>query len=104
MLTGQTKPLDLAKSVLQPQTISAVRDCREIHLRGWKILDRWAFNSPQKLRELEKSGEVLLLGRLLEQQKLEHSVLTETQATEALNAGTSEHELLEMNHVQTELL
>lgn len=102
MLEGQTKPLELAKRVLQPQTISSVRECRELHLQGWKILDRWAFNSPQKLRELENSGEVLLLGRLIEQQTLEHAVLMES--TEALNAGTSEHELLEMNHVQTELL
>lgn len=102
MLIGQTKPLDLAKSVLQPATISSVRECRELHLRGWTILDRWAFNSPENLRELESSGEVMLLGRLLEQQNLEHSVLME--ATEALNAGTSEHEILEMNHVQTELL
>lgn len=102
MLIGQTSPLELAKRVLQPATISAVRDCRDIHLRGWKILDRWAFNSPQKLRELESSGEVLLLGRLLEQQTLEHVVLMES--PDSLNAGTTESELLEMNHVQTELL
>jgi hypothetical protein len=102
MLIGQTQPLELARRVLQPETISSIRECQEIHLRGWKILDRWAFNSPQKLRELEKSGEILLLGRLLEQQKLEHAVLLE--ATEAMNAGTSEQELLEMNHVRTELL
>lgn len=102
MLIGQTQPLDLAKRVLQPQTISAVRECREIHLRGWKILDRWAFNAPDKLRELEKASEVLFLGRLMEQQTLEHAVLTE--AAEALSAGTTEQEILEMNHVQTELL
>lgn len=102
MLIGQTQPLELAKRVLQPETISSIRECREIHLRGWKILDRWAFNSPQKLRELEKAGEVTLLGRLLEQQSVEHAVLLES--TEALNTGTSEQELLEMNHVQTELL
>jgi hypothetical protein len=102
MLIGQTKPLELAKRVLQPETISSIRDCQQIHLRGWKILDRWAFNTPQKLRELEKSGEVMLLGRVLEQQSLEHAVLTE--AVEVLNSGTSEQEILEMNHVQTELL
>ena len=102
MLIGQTQPLDLAKRVLQPQTISSVRQCRELHLRGWKILDRWAFNSAQKLRDLENSGEVLLLGRLLEQQMLEHNVLMDN--VEALNSGTTEQELLEMNHVQTELL
>lgn len=102
MLEGQHKPLDLAKRVLDNEAISSVRDCAQLHLRGWKILDRWAFNSPEKLTALVKSGEVLFLGRLLEQQELEHNVLLD--ATEILNTGTPEQEVLEMNHIQTELL
>ena len=101
MQEGQHKPLDLAKKVLRPDTISAVR-MPQFHLRGWQILDRWAYNSPAKLKALEQQGEVVLLGRLLEQQSLEHTVLLE--ATEALNSGTTASEILEMNHVQTELL
>jgi len=34
---------------------------------GWQILDCWAFNFPERLRALEAQGELLLLGRLLEQ-------------------------------------
>ncbi|WP_243772020.1 hypothetical protein [Burkholderia anthina] len=37
--------------------------------RGWQILDHWAFESPAHLRALEAVGEVILLGRLLEQRR-----------------------------------
>ncbi|NTB05897.1 hypothetical protein [Agrobacterium tumefaciens] len=100
MLQGQHKPLDFAKQVLAPELISSVRQCPEIHLRGWTILDRWAYNSPEKLQDLAKQGEVMLLGRLIEQQTLEHTVLLDS----PVNSGTSEREILEMSHVQTELL
>jgi hypothetical protein len=100
MLTSQTAPLDLAKRVLTSTTLDAVRECQEIHLRGWKILDRWAFNSPAKLKDLEYSGEVVLLGRLLDQQNLEHRVLLELGTS---TEGLSEHEILTMNEITTEL-
>lgn len=102
MQTEQHSPLDLAKQVLAADTIEAVRLLPSFHLRGWKILDRWAHNSPGKVRDLEQQGEVVLLGRLLEQQDLEHKVLVD--AIDLLNSGTAEHEVLAMHDVQTELL
>jgi len=101
MQTQNLKPLDLAKRVLLPETISSVR-AEPYHLCGWKILDRWAMNSPEKLKALESEGEVVLLGRLLDQQVIEHAMLLEV--VEALHAGTTEHEILTQNGVQTELL
>lgn len=102
MHTGQHTPLDLAKQVLMAETIEEVRRLPSFHLRGWKILDRWALHSPAKVRELEQQGEVVLLGRLLEQQNLEHKVLVD--AIDLLNSGTAEHEVLAMHDIQTELL
>ncbi|WP_238984956.1 hypothetical protein [Candidatus Glomeribacter gigasporarum] len=101
MIIGDIKPLDIAKRVLSPNTISSVQ--REpFHLRSWKILERWAFNSPEKLKQLERGGKIILLGHLLEQQNLEHGILLE--ATEMLNTGVSEHEILTLHEVQTELI
>jgi hypothetical protein len=101
MLTGEMKPLDVAKRVLSTETISSVRS-EPFHLRAWKILDRWALNSPAKLKALETEGEVVLLGRLLDQQVIEHTILLE--AAEQLQQGVTEHEILRLNGVQTELL
>lgn len=102
MLTQQTQPLELARRVLKPQTLQAVAKA-PYTARGWKILDRWAFNSPEKIKALESEGEVVLLGRLLDQQLREHEVLTLQESLEALANGVTEHELLVMHQVQTEL-
>jgi hypothetical protein len=101
MLEGNLKPLDVAKRVLLSETISSVRS-EPYHLRGWMILDRWAMNSPAKLKALESEGEVVLLGRVLDQQEMEHAILLE--AAEQLQQGVTEHEILTQNGVQTELL
>lgn len=102
MLLQQTQPLDLAKHVLKADTLQAVAK-KPFNYQGWKILDRWAFNSPRQLQALEAEGEVVLLGRLLDQQNLEHKVLTLQESLEALATGTTEHELLQMHQVATEL-
>ncbi|WP_063828885.1 hypothetical protein [Paraburkholderia sprentiae] len=100
MLEGQLKPLDVAKRVLQPDTISSVRQS-PFHLRAWTILDRWALNSPQRLKALETQGEVILLGRLLDQQTAEHEALMD--ASEMLQTGVSESEVLALANISTEL-
>ncbi|WP_228762898.1 hypothetical protein [Xylella fastidiosa] len=101
MLTQQTQPLTIATKILQPTTIQAVRRSPSYHLHGWKILDRWAFNSPEKLRSLESQGEVILLGRLLEQQTIEHQVLS--RSIDLMQYGLTEHEILTSNEINTEL-
>ncbi|WP_220460781.1 hypothetical protein [Pseudomonas monteilii] len=101
MLIGQQQPLEIASKVLKAETMQALRNSPSYNLQGWKILDRWAFNSPDRLIALETEGEVILLGRLLEQQTIEQTVLS--RAIEQLQAGSTPHEILEQNEINTEL-
>ena len=100
MLVEPLQPLQIAARVVAPSTLSAVRRS-PFALVGWKILDRWAMNTPDKLRALEAQGEVVLLGRLLDQQNLELDSLLENLSLHA--AGVSESEILQFCEIQTEL-
>lgn len=100
MIEGQMNPLDVAKRVLATSTLQVVARA-PYNTQGWKILDRWAMNSPAELKSLEAQGEVILLGRLLEQQTLETQVLTEHQTSSGTHMA--EHEILSMHQVETEL-
>jgi len=96
MLTGPSTPLEFAQKILSQDILKIV--IRSPYTRqGWKILDRWAYNSPEKLRQLAAQGEIVLLSRLLDQQNLEQQILDQA------GEGIADHEALEMNHVQTEL-
>lgn len=101
MLTGQPQLLEIASKTLKAETLQAVRSSRSYNLQGWKILDRWAFNSPDRLVALEAEGEVILLSRLLEQQTLEQNVLN--QAVELLQTGNTAHEILAQSEISLEL-
>jgi hypothetical protein len=101
MLTGQPQPPEIASKTLKAETLQAVRSSPSYNLKGWKILDRWAFNTPDRLVALEAEGEVILLGRLLEQQTLEQNVLT--QAVELLQMGNTAHEILAQSEISLEL-
>lgn len=102
MITGQEAPLTLASLILKASTIQAVRQSPSFNLTGWKILDRWAFNTPATLWALEATGELLLLERLLKQQELESKVLRESLVQQ--QEGMTEMEILQQNEVQTELV
>ena len=73
------------------------------NLYGWRVLDRWAYNSPEALQALERQGEVILLGRLLEQQEREQQVLMTDAALQALGKGAMPFEVLQAQEIQTEL-
>lgn len=96
MIEGQIKPLELASRVLQPSTLKAVAKA-PYNRFGWSILDRWAMNSPALLASLEAQGEVVLLGRLLEQQNREQPVLTEP------HPGLATHEVLALHEIPSDL-
>lgn len=96
-------PLSIAAGVLTGTTLECVRHSPSFHLRGWQILDRWAISSPEQLQRLEAEGEVILLGRLLEQQEIEHQVLSSAEALEQRRQGLASHEILALNEVATEL-
>jgi len=105
MLIGQQQPLTIAATVLNPATIKAVLGSRSYNLTGWRILDRWAFNDPQKLRALEAQDKdkFSLLSRLLEQQTTEHEVLTSEFSISQRQNGMTEHEILAASEIKTEL-
>lgn len=96
-------PLKIASGVLAATTIDSVRQSTSYHACGWKILDRWAFNSPEQLRALEAQGELLLLGRLLEQQIVEHKALISPLGLTQRRQGLAEYEILALSGISTEL-
>jgi hypothetical protein len=102
-MVSNNAPLSIAARVLASTTIESILRSPSFHACSWKILDRWAFNSPEKLRLLEADGEVVLLGRLLEQQVLEHEALSSTAGSDHRNQGLTEHEVLTLYGVVTDL-
>lgn len=89
--------LSIAAQVLSSSTIEHV--CRQpFNVYGWRILDRWAYNAPEQLRVLEGKGIVVLLNRLLEQQRREFDVLTSPRDTHL-----SGMEKLQLHEIQAEL-
>jgi hypothetical protein len=102
-MLSNSAPLSIAANVLASTTIESVLRSPSDHARGWKILDRWAFSSPERLRKLEAGGEVILLGRLLEQQEVEDQLLCTTVGLEQRSRGLAEHEVLALHKITTEL-
>lgn len=96
-------PLRIASGVLAATTIESVRRSTSYHVCGWQILDRWAFNCPGQLRALEAQGELLLLGRLLEQQVVEHEALISPLGIAQRGDGLAEYEVLALWGISTEL-
>ena len=96
-------PLSIAANVLTRATIESVLRSQSYHARGWQILDRWAFNCPERLRSLEAEGEILLLGRLLEQQGIEHQMVSSTVGLELRSSGLAEHGVLALHDINMQL-
>ena len=103
MIIGNPPPLSIAAKILKPETIEIVRSNPSFNFQGRKILDRWAFNTPEKLKALEKQGEVVLFDRLLGQQATELDLLRSPTSLEQLRTGVTEREILEMHEINTEL-
>ena len=72
MLDRQTNPLDIARTVLKPETIHDLK-VRGFTNSAYLILDRWALNSPDELKRLEEEGNLALQIRLDQQQAIEKS-------------------------------
>lgn len=102
MQTQPTQPLQFARRILQPDTIRSASVNPYNHY-GWAILDRWAYNSPEQLKQLEKQGQVILLGRLLEQQEKEQEALTSEESMQQRHQGVMPYEILEQLEIPTEL-
>lgn len=102
MLDRQTRPLEIASRVLEPETIQMVRaDRKNIDRTGYLILDRWALNQPDELKELEHRDPDLVLDRLYEQQELEGAALASATAAEMQTRGYRPREILELMGIDT---
>lgn len=88
--------------ILQPPTILRVNKCPSVNYRGMEILNRWAINQPDELRELEQNTAYLMI-RLHEQQALETDILDRPENLEQIAQGLTSHEILSMNDVNMNL-
>ena len=70
---------------------------------AYLILDRWALNSPEKLRQLEMEGDLALIVRLDQQQTLEKRTLSSESARQASLRGMSDSEILQSCGVEMNL-
>ena len=103
MLTEKPLPLSIAARILKKSTIEGVRRSPSYHHIGWKIFDRCAFCQPTELLTLKTEGEVILLGRLLEQQSVEHKTLSSAMAWGQIQQSLTEDEILTSNKIQINL-
>ena len=102
MLDRQTYPLEIARKVLKPEMIREVRSAG-FGNSAYLILDRWALNSPEKLRKLEMEGDLALIVRLDQQQTLEKQTLNSESARQASLRGMSDFEILQSCGVEMNL-
>ena len=91
-----------AGQVLQTSTILRVNKCSTVNYRGMEILERWATNQAEELRELERNSFHLMI-RLLEQQDLEANILDLPESLEQLSRGLTASEILTMREVNMSL-
>ncbi len=90
--------LDRARQLLSPELMAEVNK-PAFTVRGWKILERWAANSPAKLQALAGQGTIVFVNRLLDQQTLETNTIKCADRTD----GLAEMEILQMHEIHTEL-
>ena len=102
MLDRPTNPLDIARTVLRPQTIREVQSAAFTN-SAYLILDRWALNQPDDLRSLEARGEISFMVTLDQQATREANVLNSDSAWEASRQGMSDWEILQNAGVDTSL-
>ena len=102
MLDRPTNPLDIARTVLRPQTIREVQSAAFTN-SAYLILDRWALNQPDDLRRLEAMNTLGLIVTLSQQQTREANVLNSDSAWEARQQGMSDWEILQNAGIDTSL-
>ena len=102
MLDRQTAPLEIARTVLRPETIREVRSAAFTN-SAYLILDRWALNQPDDLRRLETKGTLHLLVQLDMQTQTEANTLNSDSAWQASRQGMSDWEILQNAGIDTSL-
>ncbi len=102
MYDKPTGLLEIARSVLKPETIADVRSGGYTS-RGYSILDRWALNQPEELRELEAEGQLALDLKLYPQQQKEAKALMSDTARTLRSQGLSDFEILQAMEIDMSL-
>lgn len=102
MYDRQTGLLEIAKTVLKPETILDVRS-GGYSSRAYSILDRWALNSPDELMRLEAQGKIPFDLKLYSQQQKEAKALMSKQAQEMRKQGLSDLEILQAMEIDLSL-
>lgn len=102
MYDKPTGLLEIARSVLKPETILDIRSGGYTS-RGYSILDRWALNSPDELKKLEAQGKIAFDLKLYGQQQTEARALQSPAAQRMSQNGLSDWEILESLGVDTSL-
>ena len=102
MLDRQTAPLEIARTVLRPETIREVCNAGFTN-SAYLILDRWALNQPDELRRLETLSTLGLIVTLSQQQTREANVLNSDSAWEASRQGMSDWDILQNAGLDTSL-
>lgn len=92
--------LDDAKKVLKPETIREVERLQFSPLERY-VLDRWALNHPERVKELEETDLVGLLIRVVDQAHREEQV--DYQVIQARARGMGEAEAFDMLGVDQRL-
>lgn len=88
-----------AARILSQDTLTQIRKL-PFTLQGWRIVERWAAQSPAELAQLEREqGTVGVVSRLLKQQQEETSVLDQVNPDTHIPVM----ELMEMAGVQSHL-
>ncbi len=105
MLDRQMAAGQIALGVLNKETWKwLVYEMQMSSTTALKILDRWALNSPEKLKELEWDGNGAQLHiRLAEQEEKEVQAREEGRYWELIDSGLNHWEALEMMGIKTEL-
>ena len=96
MLDRQTNPLDIARTVLKPETIHDLK-VRGFTNSAYLILDRWALNSPDDVLT------PLVQNLVDQQQAIEKRTLCSESARQASLRGMSDWEILESCGVEMNL-
>lgn len=102
MLDRQTAPLEIARTVLKPETIRRVQ-ADEYGKAAYLILDRWALNQPDDLRRLEALGQMDFMIQVSRQDSIERQILNSDSAWEMGRKGMSDWEILEAHGIDTRL-
>ncbi len=94
MLDRQTSPLEIAERVLSVETMQYIENAN-LSLTAQKILDRWALNAPDLLRELEQEGVETLIQQIHDAAQQEKDILHSESAKRAREYGMCDMEIMQ---------